>query len=260
MDVNRKRWDETALLHETSYFAPDAQAQLGMGAFESEELGLLVGQRICHLQCHLGTETRQLAALAATVVGVDFSASALAAAARLTEDGAISYVCATVAEAATATGGGFDGVYTSWGVLMWNPSIQGWAASAAALLRPGGWLYLAEIHPYAMASRWPGYPYGGGTEHFGDSEGGDYSDPEAVIVNVATYEWTHGVGDVVTALAGVGFCVEFVHEHPIAPWNMEDASMGRRPDGWWEVPDSDLPLSYSLRATLGGGLSAARGR
>ena len=40
----------------------------------------------------------------------------------------------------------FDIVYTGLGVLPWLPSVEAWAAVAAALVRPGGFLYLAEFH------------------------------------------------------------------------------------------------------------------
>ena len=41
----------------------------------------------------------------------------------------------------------FDVVYTGSGALCWLPDIHRWARTVANLLRPGGWLHLAEFHP-----------------------------------------------------------------------------------------------------------------
>lgn len=45
--------------------------------------GAVKGLDVCHLQCHIGTDTLSLARAGARVTGVDFSPSALASAARL---------------------------------------------------------------------------------------------------------------------------------------------------------------------------------
>jgi 2-polyprenyl-3-methyl-5-hydroxy-6-metoxy-1,4-benzoquinol methylase len=45
--------------------------------------GTVAGLQVCHLQCHIGTDTLSLAKAGASVVGIDFSTSALAAAATL---------------------------------------------------------------------------------------------------------------------------------------------------------------------------------
>ena len=41
----------------------------------------------------------------------------------------------------------FDLVYTGIGALCWLPDIHRWAGVVAALLRPGGRLFLREAHP-----------------------------------------------------------------------------------------------------------------
>ncbi len=41
----------------------------------------------------------------------------------------------------------FDIVYTGLGAINWLPDIGRWAETVAALVRPGGFLYLAEFHP-----------------------------------------------------------------------------------------------------------------
>jgi len=124
VEVNRRRWEEMTALHETTYFDDDKAIDDELEPFELDELGDIVGQRLCHLQCHIGGNSIALARLGATVVGVDFSDVALELARRRARDAGyvdrVEFVCATVDDAVEATGGGFDGVYTSWGVLSWR--------------------------------------------------------------------------------------------------------------------------------------------
>src|SRR5206468_5034060 len=121
-----------------------------------------------------------------------------------------SFVCATVEGAPRVAGTGFDGVYTSWGVLCWLPDLSVWAATIDALLRPGGWLYLAETHPYATALRGKRWPYGGNVAVHNTGPG-DYTDPDAEIVHDESWEWSHGLGEIVTALAQAGLRLEYLH-------------------------------------------------
>ena len=252
VEVNRRRWAEMAALHETTYFHGDQAIDDELIPFEIEELGDVTGQRVCHLQCHIGGNSIALARLGATVVGVDFSDVALETARRRAHDAGVDdrvqFVCSTVDAAVGETGGDFDGVYTSWGVLTWLPSIETWAAVVRGLLRPGGWLYVADTHPYAASARWPAYPYGGTIGWF-DEEQGDYSDLDAQFANPGEWNWNHGIGEIVTALARGGMRVEWLHEHPTVAWNLADEQLTRRADGLWELPGSTLPLSFSLRAT-----------
>lgn len=189
---------------------------------------------------------------AADVVGIDFSARSVEVATQRAERLGLSdrvrFVQATADDASEVVADTFDVVYTSWGVLCWLPHLEAWARSIQNLLRPRGWLYLADTHPYAAALRWSSYPYGGSTAFFDDSQG-DYTTADAVFEHPESWEWNHGVGEVVTALANAGMTVEWLHEHPVVAWRLNDeAHLVRRDDGMWEVPGSTVPLSFSLRA------------
>jgi SAM-dependent methyltransferase len=190
------------------------------------------------------------------VVGVDFSSASIEIARRRTAvaglDDRVSFVCATVDEAPDQMPTPFDGVYTSWGALCWLPDIDAWARVVHRLLRPGGWVYVAETHPYATSTRWPDYAYGGAIAQFDDGQG-DYTDAAARFEHPESWEWNHSLGEIVSALAGAGMRIEWLHEHTVAVWHLnEPEHLVRRADGLWESPGSTLPLSFSLRAVRPG--------
>jgi SAM-dependent methyltransferase len=253
--TNRRRWDEMAQLHVDTYGIDDVDraGDHRLKPFEPSELGDLRGLRICHLQCHIGGDSFALAQLGATVVGVDFSETSIeiarSRAERVGLADRVEFVCATVDDAPGVAGTGFDAVYTSWGVLCWLPDLDRWASVIRKLLAPGGWLYVAETHPYATTLRWPRYAYGGGVASF-KNEQGDYTDAQARFEHPEAWEWSHGIGDVVTALAAAALRIEWLHEHAECAWHLNDEEhLVQGANGMWSVPGSTLPLSFSLRAT-----------
>jgi hypothetical protein len=44
----------------------------------------------------------------------------------------------------------FDVVYTSRGALGWLPDVDRWALVAAHFVKPGGFVYVTEVHPVAQ--------------------------------------------------------------------------------------------------------------
>ena len=117
----------------------------------------IAGLDVCHLQCHIGTDTLSLAKAGAHVVGVDFSPAALAAAASLAgrpwHRGRWIQTDVLDARAAVDAQLGaerlFDVVYTSIGTIAWLNDLDRWAAQVAALLKPGGIFYIRDGHPAA---------------------------------------------------------------------------------------------------------------
>ena len=98
------------------------------------------------------TRCRSPGSGARSVTGLDFSQPALDAAAQL--GGATrrrrSAACAVgrVRRARRRSSpASFDLVYTGIGALCWLPDVRRWAEVVAALLRPGGRLFIREGHP-----------------------------------------------------------------------------------------------------------------
>jgi SAM-dependent methyltransferase len=251
LELNRRWWDEAAVDHFERTYDLSRLRSGGSDLYPIEATELpadLAGVRVCHLQCHIGTDTISLARRGAEVVGVDFSPEAIARARHLADElgVAATFVESSVQEARSALDGDFDAVFTTWGTLVWLPSLSEWASTVASLLRPGGWLYLADTHPYAAAIAFPEDPYGGSTPVRIESEG-TYMDRAAEREHTATVEHSHGLGEIVSAVAGAGLRLDWLHEHDGLPYDI--GGTNRDDDRLWRRPGSDRPLSFSLRAT-----------
>lgn len=261
MDANLKSWDERVAIHLTdrsgiyrfdTFFAGDT----ALTPIEEAELGDIAGLDVAHLQCHFGMDTIRLARRGARPVGLDFSPAAIAQAHNLADrtGSAARFVQANVYDAARVLEpGGFDMVYISWGALYWLPDMAGWARIVAALLKPGGRLYLAEGHPHLIQMEQMNGPrlyhaYSQGSrQRFEEAE--SYAGDGRALTNRTTFEWMHGLSDILGALIAAGLTVTGFREHATLPWPavkcMVDAGGGmfRLPD---HVPGP--PCSFSLDA------------
>jgi SAM-dependent methyltransferase len=256
--ANRAWWDEAAPLHaESALYDLDGfrAGRDDIRPFEVTELGPVAGRDLLHLQCHIGTDTLSWARHGARVVGLDFSQASLAVARRLAIDCSIDaeFVCADVYDAVAALGGrDFDVVYTGIGALGWLPDLARWAAVVHELLRPGGVLYLVEIHPTVLGVIEDGRTL---TRDILDADyrawdepGGTYAAPDVLLERTITHERDHALSEVLSAILDVGLTLELFHEQSSTnvpwPWAV------RGDDGYYRVPDDRprFPLTYSLRA------------
>jgi SAM-dependent methyltransferase len=265
--VNRANWDERVRIHlgPHGYNLSDLRAGHGrLNAIEEKELPPVIGKRVLHLQCHFGADSLTLAQRGAEVVGLDFSGPAIDAARKLACDLGLAdrahFVQADVYDAlkAVPTPHDFDLVLVTWGAITWLPDIERWAEIVAAMIRPGGSLYLADGHPVAYvfddATRSPDGKPGLFAPYFArqpimTEDPSDYIDPEARLVNSKIYNWIHPLGDLVTSLIAFGLTLDWLHEHDAVTWQMfetlvkDGAGLYRWPDRPW------LPLAFSLVAT-----------
>ena len=256
-ELNRQWWDERVPLHvESAFYDLDAfraGAEPPYAVWALDELGDVGGLDLVHLQCHIGTETLALARRGARVTGVDFSEPAIqqarALAAGLGLDA--NFVQADVHDAMAALGRTYDVVFTGGGALNWLPSVRRWAGVVAELLRPGGFLYLAEFHPlalvFAKGEQRVAYPYLEHEEPILIDDPGTYADRDAPTVHNRTTEWNHGLGEVVTALVDAGLVLERLQERVTIFYDFTGWLVERSP-GVWAAPEGELPLLYSLRA------------
>ncbi len=256
--ANLAWWQEAAGLHAVSDFYDLEGLRAGrdvMRPHEIVEIGEVSGRDLVHLQCHLGTDTLSWARRGARAVGLDFSPGAIEAATRLAADCGlpIEFVCSDVYDAPDSLGRHrFDVVYTGIGALNWLPDIEAWARVVDDLLRPGGLLYLSEIHPVVFgvdeSGRTLAHDIIGAGYEGTVAPDGTYAVPEAEMSNRITYERAHAISDVVSAVLDAGLVVELLHEQEYTnapwPWTVRgDDGFFRLPEGW-----PRYPLTYSVRA------------
>lgn len=256
--ANLAWWQEAAVLHADSEFYDLAGFRSGrdpLRPFEVEELGDVAGLDLLHLQCHVGTDTLAWARRGAKTVGLDFSSNAVEVATGLARDCGLEaeFVRADVYDAPAALGDRhFDIVYTGVGALNWLPDLGGWAAVVVELLRPGGSLYISEIHPIVFGMADDGRTLArsivNGAYEALDNPGGTYAVPDAEVASTVTYERIYSISEVFTAVHRAGLGVELLREHSYtnAPWPW--AVRGR--DGFYRLPADcpAYPLAYTLLA------------
>lgn len=258
--TNRQLWDERVPAH-----AASGEYELGalvagkdhLRPWELGDVGDVAGSDLIHLQCHIGTDTIGWARRGARVVGLDFSEPALEVAASLADRCGldIEWVCADVYDAVAAVGPQrFDIVYTGIGAIGWLPDLHRWAEVVRDLLRPGGFLYLYEIHPMWVALGDDGrtlreHAHGAVYQRWYDeNQIGSYAAPDTRFVHTASWERLHGLGDVLTAVLDAGLVIELFEEHDVTnaptPW------LERHDDGLYHFPEGAyrFPVTFSLKA------------
>lgn len=265
-ELNKANWNERAALHAAS---PDYQVrQLIESAehlsdvvrFDLPRLGDIRGLDALHLQCHIGTDTLSLARLGARLTGLDFSCASLEQARHLAAacQQRIQFVEASVYDAAQALGEQrYDLVYTSIGALNWLPRIDDWARNVAALLKPGGRLFLREAHPVLLSLDETcedelriAHSYFEHREPLVWDDEQTYVQTEATLTASVTHEWNHGLGEIISALLRHGMTLTALQEHDCLPWEALPGQMQLGTDGEWRLltrPER-LPLSYTLQA------------
>ncbi len=266
--ANRLNWDERVAVHlrDAGSIYPIDAFRAGADTLmpiETAEIGDVSGRRIAHLQCHFGLDSLSLARRGADVTGLDFSASAIAAARALAEDTGLSarFVEGDVYEARSLLAGDFDMVYVTWGTIIWLPDIRKWAATVASLLAPGGNLYLAEGHPFLRQFEEEdgklvvAYDWRTPIEApLAFDEAGTYAGDGSPLRVQRSYEWMHPLSDVLNGLVAAGLALDFLHEHDSLPWpavpmmRQGEDRMFRMPDG---VAGPPLAFSLSARKTSG---------
>jgi SAM-dependent methyltransferase len=267
--ANRANWSERVAGHweRDAYDAPgfisDPTRIGSIVTFDAPYLGDVTGRSLLHLQCHFGMDTLSWARLGADVTGIDFSPQAIEAARRMSSESGTPgrFVESELYETpVTLDGETFDIVYTGVGALNWLPDIAAWGEVVATMLAPGGTFYIRESHPTLWSLRFPlddpedetlviEYPYFEVSEPVAWDATESYLG-SASIEHTRTYEWNHGIGEIITALLDAGLVIDLYEEHRFLEWQGLH-HMVEGPDGLWRLPEHQrdlVPLMYSLRA------------
>ena len=110
----------------------------------------------------------------------------------------------------------FDIVLSSYGVLHWLPDLPRWAETIAHFLRPGGFFYLVEDHPFmrifsadATERLEPANPYFFDNAPTRRESSRSYASDAELAEAMPSYTWNHGIGEVITALSSAGLTVRY---------------------------------------------------
>jgi SAM-dependent methyltransferase len=264
--MNRALWDEWVDINAASEFYGLEEFRRGgtkLRPYELEEVGPVAGKSLLHLQCHFGMDSLSWAREGARVTGADFSARGIEVARSLATELGLdaTFVQSDLYELPSNLEGRFDVVYTSRGVLNWLPDLTRWAEVVAHFLEPDGIFYVTEKHPIVdvfddevteptLRLR---YPYWTNEVPMRFENVGSYADETKPVTVPYEYAWDHSLGEIVTAIAGAGLRIEFLHEFdfiewPVAPLTEPDGDVWRVPPGRFGNPEGQLPLFFSLRA------------
>lgn len=263
--ANLRNWDDRVPLHEEAYGLDAYDDPSHISDVVSDDLpvldrfvrgGNLSGLDVCHLQCHIGTDTISLARSGARVTGVDFSEPALRVAASLAErtGTAATWVQTDVLEARNAVSGDFDVVYTSIGTICWLQDLDRWAAQIVALLRPGGTFFIRDGHPALLALDEDAEGFITRYSYFGDGRAQQWDDEttyagDGTVAHARTYEWPHPLSEILGSLLRAGLRLVHFDEGRTLPWRFSPR-MVEVPRGyaWPEAERNFIPCTFTIVA------------
>jgi SAM-dependent methyltransferase len=258
LKANRDKWNSVVDVHaRAASYNLDGfrRGENVLFPLELREVGDVRGKSLLHLQCHFGLDTMSWARLGATVTGLDLSDKAIDLARKLAAELSIAakFVLGNIYDAPSLVDGQFDVVFQSYGAICWLPDMPRWAEVVAHFVKPGGFFYIADLHPFASV-------FAGGPGETAprmefsyfrenvivDEPGPDYADPTHIVEH-RPREWIHTVGSIVNSLIDAGLQIEFFREHRECVWQIYPYAK-RRADGMWYVEGDPLPLIFSLKA------------
>jgi SAM-dependent methyltransferase len=258
IQINRATWDLWMTRDTQTDHFKDLERYFTTGSslrsIELAELGDVQGKTLLHLLCNMGSDTLSWAKRGARVTGVDLSAVATAKAREAAQQSGVEarFLTADIYTLPDHLPEQFDIVFMSYGVLWWFPDLPRWATLAASYVKPGGILYLVDMHPVTNCLHISGASPVQATQIH------PYVHP-AVPLQVLKGEpdspvrtWTYGLGEVVTALLNAGLQLHFLHEH-FVQFYQQFAVLIQDEQGWWrwqnDLPENNgLPLLFSIRA------------
>jgi SAM-dependent methyltransferase len=260
LDANRKLWDEWTAEHQGSAFYDLDGFKAGgerLHSIELEEVGDVRGRSLLHLQCHFGLDSLAWARHGALVTGVDLSPQSIELAGSLSRELGIpaQFVCSDILDLDQHLQGQFNIVFTSYGILHWLRDLSRWAQVIDHFLKPGGFFYIVEDHPFMRVfSSHPELgiivdnPYFFSEQPYRAETEGSYA-TDFVGQKRTYYMWDHSLGEVIDSLIGAGLAVEFLHEFPFH-LRAKFPSMVKGEDGYWRFTrhHNMVPLLFSLKA------------
>lgn len=237
----RRAWEDASQKHVREYDDLLEQARTAwLLPVEQQVLRPVIeGAEVLHPQSGHGIDDHGLIRLGArSVLGLDYSPTAVAAAQRRAEDlqMPIRYQVAELPD--TGLGASIaDVVYTGKGALIWMADLDAWAAEMHRLLRPGGHLFVLEAHPLVPLWAWDADEarVRADRSYFADRHVNDTFPARGAT------EYQRTLAQTVMSVLGAGFEIRHLAEHPEPFWTPD----AQDPAAAW---DGRLPNTFSLLA------------
>ena len=264
-ELNRLNWDERVDSHFNSpmYQAHIEDLKKGKHCMDPvlvERMGDVTGKKLIHLQCHMGMETLAWAQLGAESTGIDFSQPAIDRGRLLSAELNIpaEFICTDLYSTPDhVEANSFDIAFVSVGAILWLPDINEWASVVSKVLKPGGKLFMDEVHPLNHVLEqhdtepilYAKYPYLHDAPLVFDEQG-SYTDESAIFEHTKTLSWTHSISAVINALISNGLTIRAMHETAKCVWKRYESMTEVNPSHF-ELPDpytGKLPMLYTLIA------------
>lgn len=228
-EANRRAWDEAAPVHadfnQARLLAGFAQPGFSTLADHCRERLMEIGiegKSIAQICCNNGRELLSLKNMGAgPCVGFDASAAFLEQArelARASGHEDVEFVASDVYEIPAHRRGPYDIVLSTIGVIGWMPDLTAFFDVVARLTRPGGHVFIEEIHPVLLmyeeaegdAPSFLAYSYFK-EEPYVETRGLDYYGGTKYDGKPA-YSFHHTLSEIVMAAIGAGLTLRHLAE------------------------------------------------
>ena len=264
-EANKELWDEFARLHyetESEFYSVKSflNGESTLKSYELKEMGNVKGKSLLHLQCHFGLDTLSWAREGAIVTGIDFSSEAIRLANLLANQAKIEakFIESNIYDLPKVLFEKFDIVYTSIGVLCWLNNLKVWGQIIANFLKPSGFFYIAENHPFShvfdnvtndINNLQIYYNYFCEPEPMEFIADGTYALEGSKFKPKKEYEWNHSISEIINSLIEAGLRIEFLNEYPFSI-DKRFSFSERGPDGFYRLKNQKaiIPLLFTLKA------------
>ncbi len=252
---NQQAWNEIAAPRRAKCRPPEffRSGKSTLSEVELREVGDVNGKRLLNLQSASGNEALSWALQGAEVFAVDISEVAVDIGRDQAKQAGLDvrFVAADVYDLPKEfQQADFDIVYSSAGITYWLPDIWTWAKIVSKALRPGGRLFLSDIHPVSSCLWFKDGVMEVDGDYFSREEPHKEVGGLGRLAYDAPSEQTHyqfnwPLGDIVTAIAKAGLRIDYLEEFPGAPTYLQKESE--------DISIVDLaerlPTEYALSAT-----------
>ena len=254
--ANEKAWSSLAKDHYEHYKNMLKKEDFTLNPLVLQGLGDLQGKKVLHLQCNTGADTILLGRLGAQVTGVDLSKENIYYAKELAKEFGmehLQFLSSDILTLPTVHEGTYDIVFTSDGAIGWLPDLKKWGQVIAHFLKPEGFFFLHDVHPFMMifdeealgkGALLPKYPYFDTAPEYDTTIGGYASEP----LEAENYFFGHSLTTILQGLHGAGLYLTDFQEYDRCAPGMGGTKVDGEGLRYYPELFGKLPLVMSLWA------------